>query len=44
MVNSQASFTQTQGIWASDYELYIELSEAMIYGSLIRLMVKQMAS
>jgi hypothetical protein len=28
-----------QGLW-----LYTELSEAMIYGSLIRLMVKRMAS
>ena len=29
---------------SKDYELYSELSEAMIYGSLIRLMVKRMAS
>jgi putative transposase len=29
---------------SKDYELYTELSEAMIYGSLIRLMVKRMAS
>jgi putative transposase len=29
---------------SKDYELYTELSEAMIYGSLIRLMLKRMAS
>nr|MDZ8287806.1 IS5/IS1182 family transposase [Nostoc sp. ChiSLP01] len=29
---------------SKDYELYTELSEAMIYGSLIRLMIKRMAS
>lgn len=29
---------------SKDYELYTQLSEAMIYGSLIRLMVKRMAS
>lgn len=29
---------------SKDYELYTELSEAMIYGSLIRLMVKRMAA
>ncbi len=29
---------------SKDYELYTELSEAMIYGSLIRLMIKRMVS
>lgn len=29
---------------SKDYELYTELSEAMIYGSLIRLMIRRMAS
>jgi putative transposase len=29
---------------SKDYELYTEISEAMIYGSLIRLMVKRMAA
>lgn len=29
---------------SKDYELYTELSEAMIYGSLIRLMLKRMVS
>jgi putative transposase len=29
---------------SKDYELYTEVSEAMIYGSLIRLMVKRLAS
>lgn len=29
---------------SKDYELYTELSEAMIYGSLIRLMIKRMAA
>ncbi len=29
---------------SKDYELYTELSEAMIYGSLIRLMLKRMAA
>jgi putative transposase len=29
---------------SKDYELYTQLSEAMIYGSLIRLMVKRMAA
>ncbi|MBD2084025.1 IS5/IS1182 family transposase, partial [Coleofasciculus sp. FACHB-542] len=27
-----------------DYELYSEISEAMIYGSLIRLMVRRLAA
>ncbi|MFH7031080.1 MAG: IS5/IS1182 family transposase, partial [Heteroscytonema crispum UTEX LB 1556] len=29
---------------SKDYELYTELSEAMIYGSLIRLMIRRIAS
>ncbi len=29
---------------SKDYELYTEVSEAMIYGSLIRLMVKRLAA
>ena len=29
---------------SKDYELYTEISEAMIYGSLIRLMVKRLAA
>ena len=29
---------------SKDYELYTELSEAMIYGSLIRLIIKRMAA
>ncbi len=29
---------------SKDYEFYTEVSEAMIYGSLIRLMVKRLAS
>ena len=29
---------------SKDYELYTEVSEAMIYGSLIRLMVKRLAT
>jgi len=29
---------------SKDYELYTEMSEAMIYGSLIRLMVKRLAA